>query len=289
MIINGIYIILALLGLGFLIFIHELGHYLMARRVRMKIEVFSIGFGKPILSWTFQGVRWQLGCLPFGGYVKIAGDQQKDLVEGKALDPDTFYGKSPWARIKVALMGPFVNIVFAFFLFAVIWVAGGKQEPFAKYTSIIGYVDPRSELYAQGVRAGDQIIEYNGHKFRGFKDLLYASILKQDQLEIAGYKINYLTQEKKLFHYNLKPYVDGRSKNQDIQTIGITHPASFLLFSQAHGEGDFSLENSPMKDSGIAYGDRVIWANNELVFSLQQLTHLVNEPKVLLTIQRGEE
>ncbi|MFN4174342.1 MAG: site-2 protease family protein, partial [Parachlamydiaceae bacterium] len=60
-------LILAILGLSFLIFIHELGHYLMARREGMRVEIFSIGFGKPIFSWMKNGVKWQLGWIPFGG------------------------------------------------------------------------------------------------------------------------------------------------------------------------------------------------------------------------------
>ena len=64
------YIILALLGLSFLVFIHEMGHYLVAKWTGMKVEVFSIGFGKAIKSWDVGGVKWQIGWLPFGGFVK---------------------------------------------------------------------------------------------------------------------------------------------------------------------------------------------------------------------------
>jgi regulator of sigma E protease len=75
-----LYLALAILGLGFLIFIHELGHYIVARREGMRVEVFAIGFGKPIYSWMFQGVKWQICMLPFGGYVKIAGMQKESIM-----------------------------------------------------------------------------------------------------------------------------------------------------------------------------------------------------------------
>ena len=71
------YMLLAALALGFLIFIHELGHYFIARREGMIVEVFAIGFGKPIFSWYIDGVKWQVCWLPFGGYVKIAGMEKK--------------------------------------------------------------------------------------------------------------------------------------------------------------------------------------------------------------------
>ena len=68
-----IYFILAALALGVLVFIHELGHYFIAKKTGMTVEVFSIGFGKPFLKWRWHNVDWQLCWLPFGGYVKIAG------------------------------------------------------------------------------------------------------------------------------------------------------------------------------------------------------------------------
>ncbi len=71
-----LYAILSLFGIGFLIFIHELGHYFMARRVGITVEVFAIGFGKAIYQWEHKGVKWKLGWLPFGGYVKMAATEQ---------------------------------------------------------------------------------------------------------------------------------------------------------------------------------------------------------------------
>src|SRR5271166_5372441 len=95
------YLILAIFGLSFLIFIHELGHYWMARRVGMRVETFSIGFGRPILSWVRDGVTWQIGWLLFGGFVRIAGtDTEKDTDPYKV--PDGYFGKSPLDRIKVS-------------------------------------------------------------------------------------------------------------------------------------------------------------------------------------------
>ena len=286
MIIQILYVLLALLGLGFLILIHELGHYFMARRVGMRVEVFSIGLGRPLCSWTFQGVQWQLGVLPFGGYVKIAGEKEETSHAGKPLAEDTFFGKTPWDRIKVALMGPTVNIVFALLLFTIIWLSGGKSEPFSRHTNIIGYVDVDSELYAKGVRAGDQIVRYNHKEFTGFKDLLYASVLKQQSLDIQGNKIDYYTQGQKPFEYVLTPYKDPRSRGGDFKTIGVLSPASVLLFAKPPADSDFPFDQSPMKESGIVFGDRIIWARGEMVFSMTQLGQLVNEQKVFLSVER---
>src|ERR1700704_1985386 len=107
MIFSILYIIFAILALSFLIFIHELGHFIMARRVGMRVETFAIGFGKPIFSWEHDGVKWQIGWILFGGYVKIAG-QDFDKDKDPYSIPDSFFGKSPLDRIKVAVMGPLV-------------------------------------------------------------------------------------------------------------------------------------------------------------------------------------
>src|ERR1700730_4235279 len=96
---NLLHIFFAILGLSFLIFIHELGHYWMARRLGMRVEVFSIGFGTPIYSWERDGVRWQIGWLLFGGYVKIAGMETGEQQDPYAIK-DGFFGKKPLDRIK---------------------------------------------------------------------------------------------------------------------------------------------------------------------------------------------
>src|SRR5277367_1809379 len=172
MMFSFLYVVLAAFGLGLLIFIHEYGHYWMARRQGMTIEAFSIGFGKPFYSWESNGVKWQLCWLPFGGYVRIAGMEKKGNLEPYQI-PDGFYGKKPWARIQVAAIGPIVNLAFAFLAFCILWMTGGREKSFSEFTHVIGWVDPCSGLYQADVRSGDAIADLNGRPFRSFQDLLY--------------------------------------------------------------------------------------------------------------------
>lgn len=283
-----IYVLLAVLGLSFLIFIHELGHYFMARRVGMRVETFSIGFGSPIFSWKYQGVKWQIGWLPFGGYVKIAGtegDKDGDLYKIS----DGFFGKSPFARIKVAFMGPFINILFALLVFSLLWVGGGREKNFSDLTSKIGWVDPRSELYAYGIRPGDEILEYDGHSFEGAKDHLYAPMIGSDKIGVKGLKVNYATGEKSLFELKVNRYPHPSSLEKGIMTAGITQSASYVMYDRLPGNVENPLpEGSPLQGSGIQYGDRILWVDGERVFSVAQLTHLLNDGRMLLTIRRGD-
>ncbi len=282
MVISILYALLAIIGLGFLVFIHELGHYLVARRQGMKVEAFSIGFGKPLYSWEHDGVKWQLCWLPFGGYVRIAGMQKEGNLEPHEI-PDGFYGKTPWQRIKVALAGPLVNIAFALLAFSLLWALGGRAKPFSDFTHRIGWVDPQSALYEKGVRPGDVIQQYDGRSFNGFKDLLVASVMNEKETSISGYQLDYLTGQKFSFNYTLETYEDPRSMKDRFQTIGVLSPARYLIY-----DGEIPA-GSPMLGSGIEKGDRVLWADGDLVFSSQQLSSIVNESTVLLTVQRGAE
>lgn len=286
-VVSFLYALLALLGLGFLVFIHELGHYVMARREGMKVDVFSIGFGKALYSWDRDGVKWQIGWLPFGGYVKIAGTETNDEnpVDVYAIK-DGFFGRGPWARIKVAFMGPFVNILFTLLAFTFLWALGGREKSFAEHTKKIGWIDPKSELYQKGVRSGDEVTAYNGHPLRSAKDHLIAPMTSGDKLIVEGFHINSETSQKTPFAYTVKPYANPEAFDKGLLTSGVLSPAGYLLYDLLPGQDALLVENSPAMKSGIQYGDRIVWVDGERIFSLSQLTHLLNEPKALLTIQR---
>lgn len=286
MLFSLLYIILAAFGLGLLIFIHEYGHYWMARREGMTVEAFSIGFGKPLYTWEKDGVKWQLCWLPFGGFVRIAGMEKKGTLEPSQI-PDGFYGKKPWSRIKVALAGPFVNIVFAFAIFFVLWALGGRAKPFSEYTHLIGSVDTSSTLYADGVRPGDEIKEINKKPFNNFQDFLFAAILEDAPPQVSGLKVNYLKQTSTPFQYRFE-FAKGAPINERIQTMLYTlRPASYLIYNQKYS---LALDNnSPMKASGIEDGDRILWVDGEVMFSKDQLVQTINQPKALLTVQRGNQ
>ncbi len=280
------YFLLAIFGLGFLVFIHELGHFWFARREGMNVEAFSIGFGRPIFSWVKNGVRWQIGWLPFGGFVKIAGMQREGSLEPHEIN-NGFYSKRPIQRIRVALMGPLVNIVFALIAFCLLWSSGGRNKSFSEFTHRIGWVDPKSVLYEQGVRPGDVIQSYDGRPFDGIKDLLIASIMKDDVNRIEGYKIDYLSGRHTDFDYTLKTYENPSVQSKDkLLTIGVLTPAQYLIYDK---HNNFLENGSPMFASGIEQNDRLLWVDGEMIFSLNQLKSVINESTAFLTVRRGNQ
>lgn len=286
MIVSLIYVLLAIFGLSVLIFFHELGHYYMARRVGMRVETFAIGFGKPIYSWEMNGVKWQIGWLPFGGYVKIAGQDANDERDPYQI-PDGFFGKKPIDRIKVAFMGPLVNLILAFIIFALLWGAGGREKNFSEFTHKIGWVDPHSQLYTDGVRPGDEITAYNDHVYQSFKDNLYAPMTSPGEITVKGLKLDYATGHKEPFDYKVKTYPHPSATEKGVVTAGVISTANYLIYDRLPSRQENPLpEGSPMRNSGIEYGDRVVWVDGELVFSTQQLSYLLNDGKALLTIMR---
>lgn len=288
-----LYFVLAAAALGILVFIHELGHYFIAKKMGMSVETFGIGFGRPLLKWRWQNVDWQLGWLPFGGFVKIAGmefgKKEKEGFKEPYEIPNGFFSKAPWRRIFVAAAGPLANFLLAFLIFVMIWAMGGREKPFSELTQIIGWVDPKSELYALGVRPGDQLTEYNGKPFTSSKDLLYASMLGGKEVTLSGYHIDYDTGEKVPFSYTIESY-PSPSSIEGIRTTGITTGARYLIYDRfPTGFPNPLPEGSPMASSGIQYGDQLIWADGEILFSMDQLSHILNSGKTLLTIKRGNQ
>lgn len=283
MIYSLLYLILAALGLGVLVFIHELGHYFMARKEGMKVEAFSIGFGKPMKAWEKDGVKWQICWIPFGGYVRISGMEKKGNLEPYQIE-DGFYGKKPWARIKVALAGPVVNIVFSFLVFCLIWTLGGREKPFSDYTKFIGWVDVQSDLHKIGVKPGSEITCYGGQPFQGFSQLLSSAFLDNGVQKISGYEIDYMQAKQIPFSYTFEFGRNLKGLEKYAAIVSVINPATYLIYKP-----DVLMISPPIKDSGILPGDRVLWVDGELVFSKRQLTDLINEPRTLLTVQRGSE
>lgn len=150
------------LAIAPLIFIHEMGHYLVGRWCGVKAEVFSIGFGTPIARWTDKrGTRWQVGWMPLGGYVRFAGDMtaaSEPSAEWLSLPPEernkTFQAKPVWQRALIVAAGPAVNFLFAIIVFVGVFSFYG--EP--RVDPVIGSVMVGSAAEQAGLKSGDRIV-----------------------------------------------------------------------------------------------------------------------------------
>ncbi|MFT8973260.1 RIP metalloprotease RseP [Zymomonas mobilis] len=163
--------------IGPLVFVHELGHYAVARFFGVKADVFSIGFGPEIFGWTDRlGTRWRIACLPFGGYVRFAGDMDpassgRPSSEWLALSPEdrakTFQAKKAWHRFLIVLAGPLTNIFVAILLFAAVFSVHGV----ARSPAVVSAIVPHSAADTAGLKVGDKITAVNSYKVNYFNDL----------------------------------------------------------------------------------------------------------------------
>lgn len=224
----------AALVLGFVITMHELGHFLMARACGVAVDQFSIGFGQALLRWTDKGgVEWRLGWIPLGGYVRFAGDlnaasvpDREELAEIKAemfrkggieAVQSCYHFKPVWQRALIAFAGPLANFLLAVVLFAVLFSTLGDVTRSAKVLT----VTPGGIAAAAGFQPGDVVLKAGRHRIASFDDLVNEVSLR------AGVPMDFLVQRggvRLTLHATPEAYLDtdavmGRRK---IGRIGLT-------------------------------------------------------------------
>ncbi len=160
--------------LSLVVIVHEGGHFIMARLCGVSVVEFSLGFGKELLGWTDKkGTRWKVCALPFGGYVKMLGDEdaasaKSDVKEiAPELRPYTFMAQKLWKRAAIIFAGPAMNYVFAVLVLSgVLWIVGQVIIP-----PVIGSVEEGSAAAEAGLMAGDEIVQVNGKNVVEFVDV----------------------------------------------------------------------------------------------------------------------
>ncbi|WP_297108667.1 RIP metalloprotease RseP [uncultured Devosia sp.] len=166
---NAIWII------AFIVFVHEMGHYLVARWNGVAIHTFSIGFGREIVGWYDRhGTRWRISAIPLGGYVRFVGDMNAaSLPDPKAVEtvdpalaPRLFVNKNVWQRIAIVAAGPIANVLLTFLILYALLLGYGRYT----IPAVISEVLPGSVAEAAGFLPGDEILAVDGYAVRGFED-----------------------------------------------------------------------------------------------------------------------
>ncbi|HIA80972.1 MAG TPA: RIP metalloprotease RseP, partial [Rhodospirillales bacterium] len=172
-----------LVALTILVFVHEFGHYIVARWCGVRVEVFSIGFGKELKGWTDKhGTRWKIAAIPLGGYVKMFGEVElldetsKREDTGRSMTPQekevSFMYKSLPQRTAIVLAGPLINFIFAVFAFSFLFSIIGKPSPVSDAPlAIVGNVSAGTAAADNDLQRGDQIVQINNTKISFFSDL----------------------------------------------------------------------------------------------------------------------
>lgn len=179
------YVLPFLVILTLLVFVHEMGHYYVARRAGVRVETFSIGFGPELFGWTdTHGTRWRFAAIPLGGYVKMFGETDRELdADGgeigltSADKAVSFQHKRLGQRAAIVFAGPFINYLFAILVLGILFATAGQSFS----PSIIGSVTAGAAAQKAGLRTGDKIVEVAGREVERFEEVIQALGIRPGQ------------------------------------------------------------------------------------------------------------
>jgi regulator of sigma E protease len=266
------YLLLVLIGFSVIIFVHELGHFLMAKWVGIRVETFSIGFGPRLFGFKRGDTDYCLRALPLGGYVKMMGQEDfavdQDRVSETAVDPNSFLAKTPGQRALVVSGGVVMNVIFAAIAFVVIFMHGWKAT-----APVVGGVFPGSPAAEAGIEPGDRFVSVNGSSILKFSELQLAIALSgpNQPLNIV------LDRNGKQIETQVQPLLNN---NAEIQQIGIGNAASLIVAE--------SGMNAPGKEN-LRKGDEILKVGDEtptIYHDVEQALHKAEGKPVKLTVKR---
>ena len=231
-------IVIGLICLCFLIFFHELGHFLVAKLFKIKVESFSIGMGPILFHKTIKGTDYRISLFPFGGYCGIKGE--KDFQEAlknnySKIDgeKDSMYGCHPFKRAAIGFAGPFFNFLFAFFAFTVILLTGYTTYSYSNKIIIASELDSsiQSQAGKAGLKTGDEIIKINNKKIEDFSDIIFEISKRPDEdIEIS------VLRDKEIIELSVHSVLD---KTSGTGKIGISADTTTLLKKEIKSKNFF--------------------------------------------------
>jgi regulator of sigma E protease len=262
-------IVPGLLLLGILVFLHELGHFVMAKILRVPVFKFSLGFGPALLGFTRGETRYQVSVLPLGGYVSMA-EERKD-AEGQPEMVDRFNEASWWKRFVIALAGPAANFVTGY-VALVIMALVGIQLP--DYDPVIGPVAPGSPVAVAGLEAGTKLVRVGDQSVASFQEFLHhADEVPADQPLV--FTVETPAGETRTITL---PVADRRAGLD-----GLTPPEPESVIGTV-------VIGTPAYTSGLQGGDRVVAVNGTPVTRWRDMTSFITKSPgkpIRMTVERG--
>jgi regulator of sigma E protease len=259
--------------LGVLVFVHELGHFMMARWHGVRVLTFSLGFGPKLLSVRRGDTEYCLSAFPLGGYVKMAGENPDDQVTGAA---DEFLSKTKWQRFQILIMGPVMNLALAVVLLAVVLLQGAEVPSFDDKPVVVGRVEPNSPAERGGILPGDLITRINDEEVP--------------------------TWER--FHLNI-----GMRADRDVRLTVVRDGRPQVIAMRAGSEGrfavgeigvlpdvypsvDYLVEGEEAQAAGLQSGDVILSINNLRMVFTRDVVDIVSgnpEKPIEIKVRRGTE
>jgi regulator of sigma E protease len=259
--------------LGVLIFVHELGHFLMARRIGVRVITFSLGFGPKLLSFKRGDTEYCVSAIPLGGYVKMAGETPEDARTGSS---DEFLSKSKWQRFQVLVMGPVMNLALAVVVMTFVLLQGARLPAFEDHPVVIGGFEEHSVAEAAGLQIGDRVISVDDKEVPNWRNFFMAIATRTNRPVRLT-----IERDGKRIERQVTPAAIDRYDTGAIGVLPVTHPQIAEVRS-----------GQPGAEGGLLGGDVVLSAAGEANVKYARLLELIkaHEGKPLaLDILRGDE
>ncbi len=265
-------LIVFLLVLGLLVFVHEFGHFLYAKRAGVRVEVFSFGFGPRLVGRKHGETDYRISAIPLGGYVKMRGEDPGDEEAGAE---DSFARKPVWARMKIVVAGPVMNLLLPFLLMPLVYLVGIHQPAYQDRRPVVGWVNQDSPAQKAGFQRGDEIRSIRGEAVDTWEkaNILFASNPNRP-LKVT------VVRNGSPLELELTPEPAGSAGGY----AGLSPEMPAVVGSVSPG--------TPAEEAGLQEGDRIVSINGEAVVHWTQMADIIRahpEEPLLFEIRRGEE
>jgi len=256
-----------------LVFIHEFGHFFMAKLTGVRVEVFSFGYGRRLFGFKRGGTDYRVSLIPMGGYVRLLGEGMFERREN--ISPEDFMAKKRWQRVLILAMGSIMNLLLAFVLVTVINMAGVNSPEYLDEPPVVGWIEAGSPAEKAGLKVGDLILTISGRQVKTWTDVEIAISSKPGKLlflevEREGKKLTLALKTEERTRYGLG-YAGFMARS--LTQIRMVTPGS------------------PAEKGGLKPGDVILAVNGQPVYFFEFVKVIEANPEKELDflIQRGEE
>jgi regulator of sigma E protease len=248
---------------GILVFVHEFGHFFMAKLVGIRVETFSFGYGKRLFGVKKGETDYRVSLIPMGGYVKFAGEEALEgMKKSEKPKPGDFMAAKRWQRFLVIFMGPVMNLVLAVVVMAFINMNGVQVPEYQSKTPEIGWVAPDSPAEKAGLKPGDVILSINGKETDAWNDVELAVGTRPDK------------------EIDVRIRRDGKIENVDLTTESKTRYSMGYagFFGKIKTQVTMVSPGSPAEEAGLKPGDVIQAINGEPVYFYRFVEVIENNP-----------
>lgn len=258
------------LVLGVIVFIHELGHFVAAKSFGIRVDVFSLGFGKRLFGFRRGVTDYRISVLPLGGYVRMAGENPGDERTGS---PDEFLSKPRWQRFVVAIAGPAMNILLAIGLLVIVYMVQFPRNSYLDQSAVVALVDANSPAAQAGIQAGDRILRIDGVNNPTWEQVgMQAAVSTGHPIEVD------VLRQGKIIQTHLTPPTPDSEGNQ---VLGLVPRQEVVIEAIDPG--------SAAAKAGLKAGDRIVAINHTPVLDPGTLVKSIHDSAgkaVALTVLR---